>query len=64
LEQKEIDVSVPLEDFVHQHLDVGFAGDVGCDVPAADLDSDVARRFVFDVGHHHRFRAFRGESPA
>lgn len=61
---KEIDLSIAPEDFIHQHLDVGFARDVGVDVPAANLGRHSARRLVLDVGHHHRFRAFRRKPPA
>jgi hypothetical protein len=50
---KQVDLSVFLEDLINQHLDVGFARHIACDVA-----------FLLDIGRHYRSRAFRRESPA
>ena len=59
---KQIDLSEFLEDGVHQHLNVGFAGNVRANVPAFDFDRGAARGLLIEIRHHHRFGAFGGES--
>jgi hypothetical protein len=61
---EQVDEPVSLEDLVNQQLDVGLAGYVHGEVPAADLSRDFASGFLLDISDYYGFGALGCETPA
>ena len=61
---KQVDVPVFLEDFVDQHLDVGFAGDVDSEIQTANFGCDSASGFGLDIRDDYCLGAFGCKTPA